>query len=243
VNSPSAVIFDVYGTLFDAEPTAGDPEAAWRGLHHATFGHEAPFSLDHLAERCRHLVSDDHDVAHHAGIVSPEVEWESVMRRALPHLDTLPALAVAEFLHGHIQLLRSVTLAPAAVLILQHAVRVGLPLGLVSNAQPYTVRELKEALSAADLSEGLFLPDLTLWSFALGFSKPDPYVFRLLAFRLLARGIRPEDTLVVGDRLDNDIEPARRQGFQTWWLNTSDEGSWAALLRARFPEILDESPL
>ena len=68
---------------------------------------------------------------------------------------------------------------------------------------------------------------------AHGFSKPDPHVFRLLSARLQARGIAAGDTLMVGDRLDNDIAPARAQGWRTWQLGAASGGEtggdWAAL--------------
>jgi len=40
----------------------------------------------------------------------------------------------------------------------------------------------------------------------------------MLTARLEARGISPTETLMVGDRLDNDIEPARAFGWHTWLL-------------------------
>ena len=36
---------------------------------------------------------------------------------------------------------------------------------------------------------------------------------------LEARGISPGEALMVGDRLDNDIDPARAFGWQTWQLS------------------------
>ena len=92
-------------------------------------------------------------------------------------------------------------------------------LGIVSDAQPYTLRELDEGLRSAGLSLAIFEKHLCLWSFEAGLYKPDPHVFRTLVFRLARRGIRPDETLVVGDRIDNDIEPARAQGFQTLVAN------------------------
>jgi FMN phosphatase YigB (HAD superfamily) len=53
--------------------------------------------------------------------------------------------------------------------------------------------------------------------------------------RLSARGIRAAQTLMVGDRLDNGIEPARAQGWQPWLLTTgrpakaASSGSWSDL--------------
>ncbi|MEK7674360.1 MAG: HAD hydrolase-like protein [Verrucomicrobiota bacterium] len=37
----------------------------------------------------------------------------------------------------------------------------------------------------------------------------------ILTARMTARSIPPSQTLMVGDRLDNDIEPARAHGWQT----------------------------
>jgi hypothetical protein len=110
-------------------------------------------------------------------------------------------------------------------------------LGLASNCQPYTLRELDDALATAELSRTLFKPGLCFFSFAAGFSKPNPHAFRFLRSQLQACGILPSDTVLVGDRLDNDLEPARSQGFQTWWLTATPPssehpgGDWSALGR------------
>lgn len=242
MNAPKAVIFDVYRTLLEVNPRDGDTEEAWGRLHRAVFGRDPEMSLTHLAERCQHLVSEDHAVAHAAGIPHPEVVWADVMKRALPALAECGASQQEDFLFDHIQLLRSLRLAPSAPSVLEECRRSGIVLGIASNAQPYTLRELGEALRPFGLSPDLFDPDLSLWSFANGFSKPDPHVFRLLAFRLERRGIAPGEALMIGDRLDNDIEPARAQGFQTWWLNESPDGDWEALIRSRFPRLGTPSP-
>ncbi len=110
-------------------------------------------------------------------------------------------------------------------------------LGIASNAQADTLRELQEALAAHSVGLDLFERNLCFWSFEHGFSKPDPHVFRLLTARLRARRISADETLMVGDRLENDLEPARRQGWQTWQLirfpasGGADSGDWAGLAR------------
>ena len=91
---------------------------------------------------------------------------------------------------------------------------------------------MQEALAAHGLGLDLFDRDLCFWSFEHGFSKPDPHVFQILTARLAARGIRPAETLMVGDRLDNDIEPAQAHGWQTWQLGPAADGDWAALARS-----------
>ena len=101
----------------------------------------------------------------------------------------------------------------------------GVEMGIASNAQPYTLRELEESLQKRRLSLAVFARELCFWSFEHGFSKPDPHVFRLLSARLRTRGVRPDETLMVGDRSDNDIEPAQGQGWQTWKLDSAREGA------------------
>ncbi len=234
MNTLKAVIVDVYQTLLEVAHPEGDREEAWKQLYREYFDAPPEMTLEHLAERCRHIVSGDHSQAHRAGVVHPEVVWADVMRRALPTFAGLPEERGEDFLFHHIQLLRTLSLAPGCTRLMQICRDRGIVLGIVSNAQPYTLRELDTLLRTGGQSLEGFEKDLCVWSFENGFSKPDPHVFRLLAFRLRHRGIRPEETLVIGDRRDNDIGPAGAQGFQTWWINGSQEGNWRALLAARF---------
>jgi FMN phosphatase YigB (HAD superfamily) len=46
---------------------------------------------------------------------------------------------------------------------------------------------------------------------------------------------------MVGDRLDNDIEPAKAHGWQTWQLGAAGDGDWAGLrqmLHGLQPKVL-----
>jgi FMN phosphatase YigB (HAD superfamily) len=53
---------------------------------------------------------------------------------------------------------------------------------------------------------------LCLSSAELGLEKPDPEIFRLA---LSQSGCKPEQAVMIGDRLDNDIRPARLLGWKT----------------------------
>jgi len=46
----------------------------------------------------------------------------------------------------------------------------------------------------------------------IGLEKPDPEIFRLALARA---GCMPEAAVMIGDRIDNDIRPARLQGWRT----------------------------
>jgi HAD superfamily hydrolase (TIGR01549 family) len=69
------------------------------------------------------------------------------------------------------------------------------------------------------------LRDYGLWdcftisgnSAEVGFSKPDPRLFRSVLDRA---GCQPAEVLMVGDRLDNDIAPAKRLGLKTARIRT-----------------------
>lgn len=81
-------------------------------------------------------------------------------------------------------------------------------LGLIANQGPECRRRL------ADLGWlGRF--DVVALGEEEGVHKPDPGLFR----RALDRaGVGPSAALMVGDRLDNDIEPAARLGMATAWI-------------------------
>ncbi|HEX6715485.1 MAG TPA: HAD family hydrolase [Pyrinomonadaceae bacterium] len=84
----------------------------------------------------------------------------------------------------------------------------GLRLAIVAN-QPQETMEVLERLGIADLFEVIILDS------SLNFSKPDPAIFIYAAQRLR---VQPESLIMVGDRLDNDILPARDLGMATAWI-------------------------
>lgn len=231
--SVRAVVFDVYKTLLEVGPAPADAGERWAELARATFGAPPQRSLAEFLAATEAVIARDHAAARDAGVAFPEVYWPEIVRAVLPELAALPAAAQDAFLLRHKALLHTVSLMPGAAATLVWLRECGVLLGIASNAQPYTQHELGRALAPAGPDLAWFAPDLSFWSFAHGFSKPDPHVFRLLTARLRARGIAAADTLMVGDRLDNDIAPARAQGWQTWRLSAmpagAESGDWLAL--------------
>lgn len=230
MKTPRAVICDVYKTLLEVGPPPEEAGRRWRELLSKMLPAAESLSLGELSESCVEIVKTDHEKARAAGILYPEVHWPSVMARAVPDFAALNGREAEEFVFHHMQLLRSLRIAPGAVEYLAECRRRRIPLGIVSNAQAYTLRELE----TAGLSMAGFVPDLVFWSFKNGFSKPDPHVFRMVSAALALRGIDCSEVLVVGDREDNDIRPAAAQGFQTWHFAQTPEADWAALHRCCF---------
>lgn len=234
-----AVIVDVYHTLMEIEPPPASAAEQWEFLWEDKLADPARLSLAEFADTCRGIIEREHALARSHGIAYPEIFWPAVAREALPELAHLEPDQLDDFLYRHAQLQRTVKLMPGAGEVLEKLVERKIALGIASNAQPYTLRELDSALAEENLPRSLFDPEICFWSFACGFSKPDPHVFRLLAARLRVRGVAPGETLMIGDRLDNDIEPARAQGWQVWQLTppgchpgaAADTGNWNDLAR------------
>lgn len=82
------------------------------------------------------------------------------------------------------------------------------PMALVSNFYGNICTVLREFGL-----DGLF--DKVIESATVGVRKPDPQIFVLGAEAL---GLKPEETVVVGDSYDKDIVPARQAGCHAVWL-------------------------
>jgi FMN phosphatase YigB (HAD superfamily) len=229
-----AVIFDVYNTLLRVGPpinAAGKWQIVWREF----FGNTPRLSLSEFNEKTDSLIRDEHAMAKARGIPYPEVYWPELAARALPDLCALSPDRREEFLFQQAQLRHSTDLMPGAAETLSYLTQNGFLLGIASNAQPYTLRELELALATANQPTDLFPQEICFWSYEAGFSKPDPHVFQLLSARLKRFNIASDEILMVGDRLDNDILPAQRQGWRAWQICATDSpadtatGGWQAL--------------
>ena len=84
----------------------------------------------------------------------------------------------------------------------------GYRLGVIAN-QPSAVREAMRR----DGIEGYF----EVWGVSddLGIDKPDPRIF---AHAIEAAGVEPSRAVMVGDRLDYDVRPAKQAGMGAVWV-------------------------
>lgn len=84
----------------------------------------------------------------------------------------------------------------------------GYHLGIIANQVPGTAQRLDDW--------GLLKYfDVVAASAEMGVAKPDPLIFEK-AIELA--GCQPCDSVMVGDRLDNDIRPAKNLGMRTVWI-------------------------
>lgn len=84
----------------------------------------------------------------------------------------------------------------------------GYKLGIIANQVAGTTQRL-EAFGLLQYF------DVLATSAELGVAKPDKLIFEK-AFELA--GCKPQDSVMVGDRLDNDIIPAKATGMKTIWI-------------------------
>jgi putative hydrolase of the HAD superfamily len=89
-----------------------------------------------------------------------------------------------------------------------------MPMGIISNAQFYTVDLLQMFLGATLEKRGLD-HRLLFFSWREGHAKPSTVMFNRAKQVLVGRGIPAESVLVVGNDLRNDILPAKAVGFKT----------------------------
>lgn len=227
---PRAVIFDVYRTLLEVGAPPDDAEQRWLKLWQKSGTTRSAPTLAEFSARCRDLITRDHEESRARGIAHPEVIWPWVVRRALPE----DARIDADWIPAHQACLRGIRRDPGADAVLGRLSARGVPLGILSNAQAYTLGEMGEAFADSRVAFATFDMRLCVWSFDTGFSKPDTHGFQVLATRLGHEGIFGDEILMVGDRMDNDIEPARRFGWQTWHLASGSDagGSWEDLQTA-----------
>jgi len=218
-----AIIFDVYGTLIEVGLAPADADLRWKTLWDQMLGTKPPLSRLDLSVTCSHIISRQHQMARSRGIAWPEINWCSVLAEALPEFNHLPEDKQHEFIRRHIETGHTTRLVTTAIPLLKRLRQQGCLLGVASNAQEYTVRELGDRLAGQGLAMSCFESDLCFWSFEHGFSKPDPHVFQFLSARLELHGISAPETMMVGDRFDNDIEPAQKFGWRTWQVTSATE--------------------
>lgn len=196
-----AVLFDVYETLLTGERLA-DRETLLRQVA-ANFGLEfdpkssltARLDQEIHLEHCRSPFSD------------PEVDIRVIWKSIFPSLDDPDAFALSaeEAIHP----VKAITGAEDTLLELDHR---GLQLGIISNAQAYTRILLQKHLPIAWPK---FDPRLLFFSYEHRVAKPGHELFLLAKNQLTTIGILPNEVLMIGDSVKNDIEPAKAMGFQT----------------------------
>ena len=89
-------------------------------------------------------------------------------------------------------------------------------LGIIANQIPGAEKRLE------DMGIRQFF-DVIVASAEEGVAKPDPRIFRIALDRA---GCAPEQAVMIGDRIDNDIVPAKQLGMKTVWIKQGVGQYW-----------------
>lgn len=219
------ILFDIYGTLLVSAvgdigssemPEAEAAEGALRAL-----GCEARGKGERVATTLRRMIDRHHAEAKEQGIDYPEVAIDRMWRRALDELvdqGRLPT-AARQLDARRVSLEYEMRVNPVWPMsglsaMLDRLSRLGLVLGIISNAQWFT-RPIFETLTGKNLAHWGITDDLQIYSYRLGRAKPSARLFRAAATALARRGVSPSQVLYLGNDMRNDCWGAGRAGFNT----------------------------
>lgn len=206
------VLFDIYGTLLisaageiGSGPAAANQAAMRAALADAGLADAAAAPQpEALARDLQTAISAAHRAANARGVRYPEVDLRAIWRRLLPAANAAERAAVSYECRNN-----PVWPMPGAAAVVT-ALQARGPVGIVSNAQFFTPLAL-----AALLPQVTFDPRLAVWSFAAGEAKPSGRLFELAAERMARHHrLRPDQLLMVGNDMRNDILGARRAGMR-----------------------------
>lgn len=99
-------------------------------------------------------------------------------------------------------------------------------IGIIANQIPGTSERMR--------AYGLFpMLDLIVASAEEGVEKPDPKIFQVALERA---NCRPANAVMIGDRIDNDIFPAKKAGMRTIWIRQGFGGMAENLTAEETPD-------
>lgn len=104
-------------------------------------------------------------------------------------------------------------------------------IGIIANQSPGS----KERLDAWGIGRYI---DLVIASAEAGLAKPDLRIFELA---LQKAGCLPEEAIMIGDRLDNDIIPAKAIGMHTVWIKQGFAAYQSVPENEKAPDAVIES--
>lgn len=191
-----AVLFDLDDTLVDTTKLA---EMARRNAIENMIRHGLPVDFDTAYNELLELINEyGSNFNRH---------FDYLLRRLeLPQNPKWVASGVIAYHNTKFAYLRSVRGARKVLLDLK---REGYILAVVTDGDPIKQWEKILRLELDDFFDDVFISDY------LGVRKPHPKIFKRALKKL---GVRPEEAVMVGDRLYSDIYGAKRVGMKTIWF-------------------------
>ncbi len=209
------MLFDVYGTLLISQ--AGDigfnlePTKRVDDLRNMLRRYGINQTPGRLADALHRSIERTHDISRRRGIDYPEVDIVQVWQQVLGLNDMN---RVKDFALEYELIVNPVYPMPGLEDLLVACKTRKMPMGLISNAQFYTVDLLQRFLGTTFEKRGID-HRLLFFSWREGHAKPSTYMFNRAKDALFCMGIPAAAVLFVGNDLRNDILPAKAVGFKT----------------------------
>lgn len=210
-----AVIFDIYGTLIISG--SGDVGSGGEGDRPS----DESAMAEAEAEAFRSRVGERHAATAVPAGERAEVDAMEVWRQQLEAGGRADLAAdpwsVAEKAAEFESRTNPTWPMPGAAALLEGLKRRPLALGIVSNAQAFTL-PLIEDLVGCPLANSVFDLNLCLFSYRYRRAKPSASLFQTLGVALQRRGISAAEAVYVGNDMLNDVWAAGRAGLRTVWF-------------------------
>ncbi|MBU4283844.1 MAG: HAD hydrolase-like protein [Nanoarchaeota archaeon] len=217
-----AIIFDIYGTLLkqgDLENSLAKKEMLLKAFSKIKKKYKLKSTPNELLDLFVSSIDRIHRIKKARGIKSPEVKIEKIWAMILKKIDyRFDKNFLFKIAYEHNCMTGKRALYPNVILTLKKLKEKGLKLGIVSNAQFYTEMDMNSLLSKdLDIKSlyDLFDKNLVFMSYKLGYSKPNPKAFIILKEKLKKIGIKPNETLYIGNDMIKDVLTAKKQSFKT----------------------------
>lgn len=221
-----AVIFDVYGTLLiSGSGDVGSADESSRGERitnaFKTVFPDADSAAIPTIEDLHTQIRSVNEARKSDSCPKPEVDIVDIWRRTLCATgnqqlasDTGKVVQLATLCES---LANPTWPMPGAKELLGQLAEREIAMGIVSNAQIFTVRLMQDLLSG-QLEDNGFDTNLCIFSNRFRQAKPGPRLFSVLCSALSRRGIEPEQAVYVGNDMLNDTWAAKQAGLKTAWF-------------------------
>jgi len=227
-----AVVFDIYGTLFQS--AVGDislidfSNSGSRNVLLASVLEKAGFTLQDksfpFADALTETITVHQDAVRSAETPFPEVDIRMVWQDLILNLRRESVVengpAIDDVLMNNVSVWYEAAVNPVYPMpdcqkVLDTLRQRGTVMGIVSNAQFFTPL-LFDAFFNRSFTQMGFAPDCCFFSYTFLKAKPDTFLYAKCAEVLDTQyGIAAEDVLYVGNDRRNDVWPARQIGFRT----------------------------
>jgi len=233
-----AILFDLYGTLFISR--SGDISMAKKEspqtekLEKLLYNFGIQKEPQTVLKQFFTAIENQHKLLKRKGVDFPEVEIDQIWMRVLENddLETVRTFAIEFELIAN-----PVYPMPHLERMLSVCRDSNVLMGIISNAQFYTPYLFNWFLDSNPENLG-FHPDLILYSYKFGYSKPSTFMFQVAADKLKNMDVPAHSAIYFGNDMLNDIYTAKKAGFKTE-LFAGDTRSLR--LRENFPKFKDLS--